>query len=106
MTMDTDKLSQNIRKRFDHNQAKRVLREKYQAKMLFALSGGLWCAGPELVTHCNLCLANAHFHPVLVDTHGNPVKVDALELKTQAVQRWQEQMNAWHAEYEELRKQR
>ena len=31
MTMDTDKLSQRIRKRFDHNQAKRVLREKYSA---------------------------------------------------------------------------
>lgn len=104
--MDTDKLSQNIRRRFDHNQAKRVLREKYQAKMLFAFSGGLWCAGPELVTHCNLCLANAHFQPVLLDTHGNPVKVDAEELKTQALQRWQEQMNAWYAEHEELRKQR
>ena len=104
--MDTDKLSQRIRARFDHNQAKRVLREKYRAKMHFALSGGMWHAGPELITHCNLCLANGHFESVLVDLHGNPVKVDVNQLKTQAVQRWQEQMNAWHAEHEELRKQR
>jgi len=106
MTMDTDKLSQRIRARFDHNQAKRVLREKYTAKMQFANSGGMWHAGPELITQCNLCLAHGHFEPVLLDTHGNPVKVDAEELKTQALQRWQEQMNAWHAEHEELRKQR
>jgi hypothetical protein len=51
-------------------------------------------------------LANGHFESVLVDLHGNPVKVDVNQLKTQAVQRWQEQMNAWHAEHEELRKQR
>ena len=104
--MSTDKLSLRIRERFDHNQAKRVLKEKYQAKMLFAHAGGMWCAGPELITQCNLCLANAYFQPVLLDTHGNPVKVDADELKTQATQRWQEQMNAWHIEYEGLRKQR
>ena len=104
--MDTDKLSQRIRARFDHNQAKRVLREKYHAKMHFALSGGLWHAGPELITQCNLCLAHGHFNPVMADVHGNPVKVDAEELKTLALERWQEQMNAWHAEHEELRKQR
>jgi len=104
--MDTDKLSQRIRKRFDHNQAKRVLREKYSAKMQFALSGGMWTAGPELITKCNLCLAHGYFNPVLLDLNNNPVKVDAEELKTLALQRWQEQMNAWHAEHEELRKQR
>jgi hypothetical protein len=53
--MDTDKLVEKIRKRFDHVQAKRVLQEKYQAKMMFAYSGGMWCAGPELITQCNLC---------------------------------------------------
>lgn len=106
MDMDTDKLSQRIRKRFDHNQAKRVLKEKYQSKMLFAHAGGMWCAEPALITQCNLCLAQGYFEPVLQDTHGNPVKVNADDLKVLALQRWQEQMNAWHVEYEELRKQR
>lgn len=104
--MDTDKLSQRIRKRFDHNQAKRVLREKYQAKMAFAHAGGMWHADPALITQCNLCMANGHFDPVLQDTHGNPVKVDANELKTLAMQRWQEQMNAWYAEHESLKRER
>ena len=104
--MDTDKLSQRIRKRFDHNQAKRVLREKYQAKMLFAHAGGMWCASPALITQCNLCIANNHQLPVLLDTHNNPVQVDADELKSLALMRWQEQMNAWHAELETLKRER
>ena len=74
--------------------------------MKFAYSGGMWCAGPELITHCNLCLANAHNNPVLIDVHNNPIKVDAEELKTMAMQRWQEQMNAWHSEYESMKKER
>ena len=106
MNMDTDKLSQRIRKRFDHNQAKRVLREKYQAKMIFAHDGGMWNAGPALITECNLCIANGCTQPVLLDTHNNPVKVDAEELKILALQRWQEQLNAWHAEYESLKQER
>ena len=106
MNMDTDKLSQRIRKRFDHNQAKRVLREKYQAKMLFAHAGGMWCADPALITQCNLCIANHYKQPVLLDTHNNPIQVDANELKNLALQRWQEQMNAWHAELETLKRER
>jgi len=104
--MDTDKLAQRIRKRFDHNQAKRVLREKYQAKMQFAHAGGMWHAGPALITECNLCIANNHKNPVLLDTHNNPVQVNAEELQNLALQRWQEQMNAWHAELENVKRER
>lgn len=104
--METDLLSQRIKVRFDHNQAKRLIKEKYQAKMFFAYAGGMWCASPELITQCNLCLANGLFEPVLLDIHENPIKVDAEELKTQSLQRWQEQMNAWNVEYEQIRKQR
>lgn len=104
--METDLLAENIRKRYDHNQSKRVLKEKYQGKMVFAHNGGMWHADPELITQCNLCLAHGHFDPVLLDLHDNPVKVDAEELKTQALQRWQEQMNAWHSEYTEMQTRR
>jgi hypothetical protein len=104
--MDTDKLVEKIRKRFDHVQAKRVLQEKYQAKMMFAYSGGMWCAGPELITQCNLCLAQGYSEPVLTDIHNNPVKVDAEELKNQSLQRWQEQLNAWYAELESIKRER
>ena len=101
--MDTDKLSQRIRKRFDHNQAKRVLREKYQTKMLFAHSGGMWCAGPDLLNTLHSCPEE---DAVLEDTHGNPIKINVHDLIFLAEQRWQEQMNAWHAEYESLKRER
>ena len=104
--METDKLAEKIRARFDHNQSKRVLREKYVAKMQFAFDGGMWCAGPDLITQCNLCIANNHFDPVLLDVHNNPIKIDAQKLKTLALQRWQEQMNAWHAELESIKRER
>ena len=50
--MDTEKLSKKIRTRFDHQQARLVLKETYQAKMLFAHNGGMWRAGPELNNYC------------------------------------------------------
>ena len=103
MTMDTDKLSQRIRKRFDHNQAKRVLREKYQAKMLFAYNGGMWLAGPELLAILAVCPDET---AVLLDTNDNPIKIDVAELELAVQQRWQEQMNAWHAELDTLKRER
>ena len=47
--MDTENLIAHARARFDHATAKRVLREKYEAKMIFAHDGGMWRAGPELL---------------------------------------------------------
>ena len=104
--MQTDQLVQQIKSRFDHNQAKAVLKESQASKMLFTYNGGMWNAGPELATQCNLCLANGHPSPVFEDIYGTPVKVDADELKTLTIQRWQEQMNAWLVEYEQLCNQR
>jgi hypothetical protein len=43
---------------------------------------------------------------VLLDLYENPVKVATRELMTMSQERWQEQMNAWLAEYEELNKNR
>ena len=97
-------LTANIKRRFDHDAAKQVLKEKYEAKMLFAAFGGMWKAGPDL-----LCLTKLLGHMpgmVLLDEYGNPCKVVPFELHELAAGRWQEQMNAWHHEFEELQKQR
>jgi len=48
--MNTDALVAHARARFDHAAARRVLKEKYEAKMVFAHAGGMWRAGPELLT--------------------------------------------------------
>lgn len=101
--MDTDKLVSHARARFDHESAKRLLKEKYQAKMIFGHSGGMWRAGPELQTTLLSC---PDATAVLLDLYENPVQVDTKELFAQSQQRWQEQMNAWLIEYEALRSNR
>ncbi len=101
--MDTDQLISHARARFDHAQAKQVLKEKYQAKMLFAHGGGMWTAGPELLNTLMCCPGT---ESVVLDLYGNPVKVVTTELFNLAQQRWQEQMNSWLVEHEELNKKR
>jgi len=101
--MDTDQLVAYSRARFDHAVARQILREKYQAKMLFAHSGGMWRAGPELQTTLMTC---PDTEAVILDLYETPVKINTRELFAQSQQRWQEQMTAWLLEYEELNKKR
>jgi hypothetical protein len=101
--MDTDQLVAYSRARFDHAVARKILKEKYQARMLFAYSGGMWRAGPELQTTLMTC---PDTEAVILDLYENPVRVNTRELFAQSQQRWQEQMTAWLLEYEELNKKR
>jgi hypothetical protein len=48
--MNTDELVAHGRGRFEHAAARRTLKEKYQAKLTFAHAGGMWRAGPELLS--------------------------------------------------------
>jgi hypothetical protein len=101
--MNTDELVSHGRARFEHAAAQRILKEKYQAKLIFAHSGGMWQAGPELINTLLICPWD---EAVILDLYGNPIKIAPIELKKLAEQRWQEQMNAWLVEYEELNKNR
>ena len=96
--MDTESLVAHSRARFDHEVAKRILKEKYQAKMLFAYRGGMWRAGPELQTTLLTCPGA---EAVLLDMYENPVRVDTKELYAMSQQHWQEQMNAWLVEHKQ-----
>jgi hypothetical protein len=39
---------------------------------------------------------------VILDLYQNPIKIQAEELYELAIARWQEQLNAWLVEYEQL----
>jgi hypothetical protein len=95
--MDTDQLIAHGRARFEHAAAKRLLRERYQAKLIFAHKGGMWRAGPELLTVLSICTDP---EAVLEDLYHTPVKVDVAELRDLAYQRWQEKMTAWLLDHE------
>jgi hypothetical protein len=100
--MDTDQLIAHSRARFEHEAARRTQREKYQAKFTFAHAGGMWSAGPELLTVLKLCSGES----VILDLYQNPVKIQAEELYELVRSRWQEQLNAWLVEYEQLNRNR
>lgn len=102
--MDTDNLIAHSRARFDHAVARRNLQEKYQAKMIFAYREGMWRAGPELNTMIFTCGRMGEI--VLPDLYGNPVQVESQELMSLSQERWNEQMNAWLVEYQDLKKTR
>jgi hypothetical protein len=101
--MDTDQLIKHSRARFDHAAARRVIKEKYEARMLFAHAGGMWRAGPELQTTLLTCPDS---EAVILDLYENPIRINIQELLALSQQRWQEQMNAWLVEHQQLNQQR
>ena len=101
--MDTNDLVAQARSRFDHAAARRVLKEKYEAKMIFAHAGGMFKSTPEMITFLSLYTGD---EIVLLDLYDNPIKVNADHLKDEMQQIWHEQMNAWLIEHAELSRQR
>jgi hypothetical protein len=101
--MDTEDLIAHSRARFDHATAKRVMKEKYQARMIFAHNGGMWCAGPELLV---MLATVPPGDAVILDLYENPVQINPEELRGMAMQRWQEQMNAWLVEHKQAQSKR
>ena len=101
--MDKNQLVERVRSRLDHTARKRQLREKYQARMLFAHSGGMWQAGPELLALLSVCVEP---NCVILDLYGTPTKVDVQDLRAHCQTLWQEQMNAWLLEHQEMIDQR
>ena len=102
--MNTDALVAHARARFDHAAARRVLKEKYQARMIFAHAGGMWRAGPELLTVLLACAQDKDV--VILDLYETPVQITVTDFFAQAHELWQEQMNAWQVEWQELNNRR
>lgn len=98
-----ENLSTTIKRRFDHEASRQALKEKYEAKLLFAHQGGMFRAGPELIVLLNSLTQE---DPVIVDLYDSPVTVNKLELLEEAIQRWQEQLNAWQVELANLSRER
>jgi len=101
--MNTDELVAHGRSRFEHAAARRTLKEKYQAKLTFAHAGGMWSAGPELLATLSACTGP---ESVILDLYETPIKVTPNEFRDLVRNHWQEQMNAWLVEYEELNRNR
>lgn len=101
--MESNQIIKQARARFDHAAARRILREKYEAKLLFADQGGMWRAGPELLVLLNSCPDDT---VVLLDLYDIPIKVTVKDLYQRVYEHWQEQMLAWLIEHDALTRQR
>ena len=101
--MNTDQLVSHSRARFEHAAARRLLKEKYQAKMVFGHNGGMFRATPEMITFLSL-YSNESI--VVQDLYENPIEINAKEVCELMKARHQEQMNAWLVEYQEVNKNR
>jgi hypothetical protein len=101
--MDSNELVRQSRARFNHEAARRNLREKYQAKLIFAYNGGMFRASPEMMVFLDLYQDQTI---VVEDLYHNPVQISASELRDQMKMRWQEQMTAWLVEHNQINQQR
>lgn len=101
--MDTNELIEQARVRFNHAASRRILREKYEAKMLFAWNGGMFRACPEMITFLSLY---GEEEIVMPDLYNTPTKFRANDVCNIMKSKWQEQMNAWIDEYEKINQQR
>lgn len=102
--MDTDQLVSHSRARFEHAAARQLLKEKYQAKLTFAYGGGMFRAGPELLTLLQSIPVGDEV--VILDLYENPVRINPGDLQQIAFDRWQEQMTAWLIEFDSSNQQR
>ena len=101
--MDTEKLLSDMKARFSHNSSKEQLKQKYKSRLTFASQGGMWTINPQFLS---MLASSSATTLILLDDFENPIKVDSKELMALSQERWNEQMNAWLVEYEELNKQR
>ena len=87
------------RARFDHEAAKRILREKYEAKLTFAYAGGMFRASPEMITFLSLY---GDEEVVIKDLYDNPILVASGKLLEKMKMHYREQTTAWLNEWYQL----
>ena len=98
---DLDNLTAEIRRATDFQTNNRILKEKIQTDLHFPYNGGLFKVTPDLIAFLNSWDCDELY---LEDTYQNPIKVNRPELLTLCKQHYQLAMNAWHIQYEELKR--
>ncbi len=101
--MDTQKLITDAKARFNHNAAKAYLTDKYNSKFIVADQNGLWRADPQTITF--LSVLSDEF-VTLIDTFGNPVKVNRTKLLETLTTTYTSVMLSWLTETTELESKR
>lgn len=101
--MDTNALIREARARFQHQESKQYLKEKYLGKLRFTAQGGLWTASVELISFLRTTTQETI---VLLDEYQKPIKVKSRPLLLEAEQIYTDVMSEWYDEYENLKSRR
>jgi len=101
--MDTNTLLTDTKARFAHNSAKAYLKEKYESKLIVAAQGGLWKADQQTIS---FLASSVRIDLVIIDTFGNPVKINRQQLLDVLEFTYVDVMQEWHQEWQELESKR
>jgi len=88
-------------------QQKQNLKLRLDQLLTYAHNGGIFKVSEQLISFVDSILRREVNEVVLIDTRGNPVKIDDLASFQDAIfSLYFEATNEYHAEYEKLRKAR
>jgi len=101
--MNTEQLIADTKARFNHNAQRAHLKDKYQSKLIFSHSGGMWTACPQFI-------AMLKSYPkqilILIDNYGNPIQVARTKLLTEALELYDTTMREYLSEWKALENKR
>ena len=98
-----DKLEQFAQARFELAVAKKNLKERIDSDLYVAHNGGMFKADQGLISFLNAWEEDTIY---MVDTYENPIQVQRTTLLEYAKQSYQQKINAYHVEYEQLKQTR
>ncbi len=98
-----DKLEQFAQAKFEHAVAKKNLKEKIDSELYVAHNGGMFKADQALIAFLKAWEEDTIY---MIDTYDNPIKVERIQLLEYAKKAYQQTINAYHVEYEQLRQTR
>jgi hypothetical protein len=100
---ELDQLVTQIRQATDYQINKQILREKIQTDLHVTYNNGLFKVTSELIAFLSVWDAETLY---LEDTYHNPIEINRNELLLLCKSHYQQVMNAWHIQHEEIKRAR
>ena len=100
---DLEKITNQIRLATDYQINKRILREKVLTDLHVPYHNGLFKITPELMAFIATWPDTTLY---LEDTYENPIQIQREEFLKLCQQHYQQVMNTWHIQHEEIKRAR
>jgi len=98
---ELNEIVEKINQATDYQTNKRILREKIQTDLHVPYNSGLFKVTPELIAF----LSSWHDAELfLEDTYENPIKIAREEFLTLCCEHYQQVMNTWHDQHEQIKR--